>query len=219
MNKVNQIWTLLQNELRLEWRGKAAINSILLYVVVVTYVLHTGISYVDASLWNALFWIVVTFSSVNALAKSFIGESEAKRLYYYSLVGPQVFYIAKAVYNFLLLLVLALLSFVGLVLFVGEVEIQSSLYWLCILLGSFGFSLIMTMVSAIAAKGNSAGNLMSILSFPVLIPTLMFLMDLSIKGMFGATISQELNDVMLLTMLNVLIFSVSMVLFPYLWRD
>ena len=38
----NKIASLLINEVKLEWRGKAAFNSILLYVVSITYVLHVS---------------------------------------------------------------------------------------------------------------------------------------------------------------------------------
>ena len=49
------------------------------------------LSYRQASLkneiWNALFWIVQLFVSVNAVAKSFLQDSKGRMLYYYTISG------------------------------------------------------------------------------------------------------------------------------------
>lgn len=216
---LKQVSTLLQNELKLEWRGKAAINSILLYVVSITYILHVSFKNIDANLWNAMFWIVITFSSVNAITKSFVGDSEGKKVYYYSLVSPEAYYVSKIVYNFFLLLSLALLTRFALILFLPTIEIKSDLFWITIILGSAGYSFVMTLISAIASKAKSGNSLMAILSFPVIIPMLMFLLELSINAILGKSISDGMQDILVLTGLNILIFSTGFVLFPYLWRD
>lgn len=219
MTTILKIAYLLSNEFKLEWRGKAAINSILLYIVSITYILHVSFNNVEANLWNALFWIVITFSSVNAVAKSFMGMSEGNRLYYYSIIGPEVFFVSKIIYNFLLLFVLAIITKVAMMIFVEDIPIKSDLFWLSVLLGCIGYSFIMTMISAIAAKAKSGSSLMAILSFPIIIPMLMFLLDVSIKGILGSSVSETSQDLLVMSGLNVLIFSTGYLLFPYLWRD
>jgi heme exporter protein B len=77
----------------------------------------------------------------------------------------------------------------------------------------------MTMISAIAAKAKSGSSLMAILSFPIIIPMLMFLLDVSIKGILGSSISETSQDLLVMSGLNLLIFSAGYLLFPYLWRD
>ena len=210
MTTILKIAYLLSNEFKLEWRGKAAINSILLYIVSITYILHVSFNNVEANLWNALFWIVITFSSVNAVAKSFMGMSEGNRLYYYSIIGPEVFFVSKIIYNFLLLFVLAIITKVAMMIFVEDILIKSDLFWLSVLLGCIGYSFIMTMISAIAAKAKSGSSLMAILSFPIIIPMLMFLLDVSIKGILGSSISETSQDLLVMSGLNLLIESIEL---------
>ena len=62
-------------------------------------------------------------------------------------------------------------------------------------------------------------SLMAILSFPIIIPMLMFLLDVSIKGILGSSISETSQDLLVMSGLNLLIFSAGYLLFPYLWRD
>ncbi len=81
-----------------------------------------------------------------------MGMSEGNRLYYYSIIGPEVFFVSKIIYNFLLLFVLAIITKVAMMIFVEDILIKSDLFWLSVLLGCIGYSFIMTMISAIAAK-------------------------------------------------------------------
>ena len=219
MTTVLKIAYLLSNEFKLEWRGKAAINSILLYVVSITYILHVSFNNVEANLWNALFWIVITFSSVNAVAKSFMGMSEGNRLYYYSIIGPEVFFVSKIIYNFLLLFVLSIITKVAMMIFVEDILIKSDLFWLSVLLGCIGYSFIMTMISAIASKAKSGSSLMAILSFPIIIPFLITIIALSLNYSQGVNDTQNLKYFFAIGGIMAIGITMAYLLFPYLWRD
>jgi len=60
---------------------------------------------------------------------------------------------------------------------------------------------------------------MSILSFPVIIPLLMVLIKLSKNAMDGLDRSVSYNEIGVLAAINVVVITVSVLLFPYLWRD
>jgi len=219
MGLSKEIIALMKKEFLLEWRGKTAINSILLYVVAAVFILFVSFHKVDAKVWNALFWIIIVFSSINAVAKSFIGESEGKNLYYYQLVSPQGFYLSKLIYNALLLVGLTLLTFIVFVVLLDNPVKQSSLFASVMLLGSLGFSSLLTMVSAIVSKAGRKMSLMSILSFPIIIPILLLVMQLSIKALAPIPLANTMKDLLILGCVNVAIMGAGYLLFPYLWRD
>ena len=101
-----QIKYLIAKELRLEMRNKYALGGILLYVVSTVFVSYLSFKkIVTPATWNALFWIIFLFASVNAIAKSFISETKGRLLYLYTLTSPQSVILSKIIYNSLLLTV------------------------------------------------------------------------------------------------------------------
>jgi heme exporter protein B len=75
-------------------------------------------------------------------------------------------------------------------------------------------------MSAIAGKANGNFAIMSILSFPVLMPLILVVIRLSkqaVDGIEWAGVSVDL--IVMLAALNVLTLALSLMLFPYLWRD
>ena len=88
-----------------------------------------------------------------------------------------------------------------------------------ILIGAYGFSNSPTMISSIAAKASNSSTLMAVLSFPVIIPMLLMLMKLSKNAIDGLDRSVSLDELFTLLGINLIVVSVSYILFPYLWRS
>ncbi|SFG90381.1 heme exporter protein CcmB [Pedobacter insulae] len=221
MHLANQVKQLIKKEMQLEWRSKYALNGVLLYVVSTVFVCYMSfISMPEKLTWNALFWIIMLFASINAVAKSFLQESKGRHLYIYTLVSPLALIIAKTLYNSLLMIGLTLvaLAFYCLV-FEPPADIDYLMYLVAVILGSLSFATIFTMVSAIASKAGNGGMLMAILSFPIIIPVLIVLVKLAKNAIDGLDRSVSLDDIGLLLVINAMVMSVSLILFPYLWRD
>lgn len=216
---VNQIKNLVTKELKLEMRNKYALGGILLYVISTVFVSYLSFKrIIDPATWNALFWIILLFASINAVAKSFINETRGRLLYLYTLASPQAVILSKIIYNSLLLIILSGLCLFVYTLFVGNIIQDLPLFLITLLLGSFGFSSLLTMVSAIASKTNNNFTLMAILSFPIMMPLLMVLIKLSKNAIDGLEL-WDLNSILVLMFLNVIIITLSYILFRYLWRD
>ena len=117
MNLYTQIKFLLKKEILLEWRSKYALNGILLYVISTVFVCYLSFKTTPPLVWNALFWIILLFAAVNAIAKSFMQESKGRLLYYYQIACPQAIILAKIIYNILLMILIyfkiSLISFIG----------------------------------------------------------------------------------------------------------
>jgi len=216
---LRQIKHLIIKEAKLEIRNKYALGGILLYVISTVFVSYLSFKkIINPATWNALFWIILLFASINAVAKSFINETRGRLLYLYTLASPQAVIIAKIIYNSFLLSLLSVLCLLVYTLFVGNIVQDFSLFLITLLLGSFGFSSLLTMVSAIASKTNNNFTLMAILSFPIIMPLLMVLIKLSRNAIDGLDL-WDINSLLILMFLNVIIIASSYLLFPYLWRD
>lgn len=220
MQLAQQIKHLIKKEIILEWRSKYALNGVLLYVVSTVFVCFMSFQVVEKLTWNALFWIIMLFASINAIAKSFLQESRGRQLYIYTLVSPAALIIAKTIYNSLLMMLLTViaLAFYSLV-FEPSKDIDILMYLVAAVLGSLSFATIFTMVSAIASKTGNGGMLMAILSFPIIIPVLIVLIKFAKNAIDGLDRSVSLDEIGLLAVINVIVMTVALLLFPYLWRD
>lgn len=218
MNLFNEITFLLKKEITLELRQKYALGGILLYVASTIFVVKLSFLKAEPDVWNALFWIISLFASLNAVVKSFVQENSARQLFYYQLANPTAIILSKILYNIVLLLVINILSFIVLGLMVGNPVQDTPPYFLAILLGSLGFSITFTFISAIAAKANNSATMMAILSFPVILPILVTLIRLS-KSAINATKISWGNDVLTLGAIDMILIALCFLLFPFLWKD
>ncbi len=212
--------TLFLKEFRLELRNRYALNGILLYVVSTVFVCYLSFKQVvSAPVWNALFWVIMLFAALNAVGRSFVQEGRGRMLYYYSVIGPQAFVLAKMLYNALLMAVIGVLAYVIYAWWIGDMVQDHGMFVLALVLGSVGFAGILTLMSAIAAKTDNNLSLMAILSFPVQLPFLLTLIKLSKNAVDGLEPSVSYPLIGILALLLVIIITLSLLLFPYLWRD
>ncbi len=219
---MREILILLGKELRLEWRRKYAFNGILLYIVATVFVAYLSFNLKKSQLspltWNALFWIILLFTAISAIAKSFVQEPESRHYYYYQLVRPESVIISKILYNSLLMVVMSVIGLLIYVILLGNPVQDMSFFLLDVALGSMGFAAALTLVSAIAAKAQSSGTLMAVLGFPVVLPMIMLLIKVSKNAIDGLARSQSHDELLMLGGINLIVLAVSFLLFPFLWK-
>lgn len=215
-----QVKHLFVKEFALELRQKYAINGILLYVVATIFISYLSFKkIVNPGVWNALFWIILLFAAVNAASKSFIQESKGRLLYLYTIASPQAVILSRIVYNAFLIAGISFLCFLFYSLFIGNMVEDNVLFSIVLLLGSTGFSSVLTLMSAIASKTGSNFSLMAILSFPVMVPLLITLIKVSKNAMDGLDWPVSYNYLIVLLLLNVIVCTLAYLLFPYLWKE
>ncbi|MEO0044042.1 MAG: hypothetical protein RL329_3490 [Bacteroidota bacterium] len=219
MNWIKTISWLIQKEMRLEWRQKYALGGIILYVFSTIFIVHLSVLKVNVNVWNALYWIIVLFASINAIVKSFIQENSNRQLYYYTLTHPTAIILSKIIYNTLLLLIINVLTFFVFSLVAGNPVVDMPRFLIAIFLGSIGFGITFTFLSAIAAKAANAATLMAILSFPVILPILATLIELSFTAIRIQDTAVIGNSIQTLLAIDSILLALCFVLFPYLWRD
>jgi heme exporter protein B len=216
----NEVKHLIGKEIRLELKQKYVLNGILLYLVSTIFVTYLAFDrIIDTDTWNSLFWIILLFVAVNGISKSFIQESPARHLYYYTIASPQAFLLSKVIYNLLLMTILSVLSFILFILLMGNLVVNIPLFLITLVLGSLGLASILTMVAAIASRASNNFSLMAILSFPIVLPLLGTLMKVSKSALSAGQWSGNYGFIVILLTINVVVIILAYLLFPYLWTD
>jgi heme exporter protein B len=172
----------------------------------------------ESNVWNGLFWVIQLFICINAVAKSFLQESRGRMLYFYSIASPRDFILSKLLFNSLLMLVMSLLSLLLFALFLGNPIQKLGQFIGLVLLGGWSLSLVFTFLAAIAAKAQQNAAIMAVLGFPLIIPQLLLLMQLS-NSAFKAEMIIPVNTILLLIALDIMIVLLAVILFPFLWKD
>jgi heme exporter protein B len=214
-----KILSLIKKDVLLEWRQKHTFFGVVLYVSCTVFVLYMMAGQPERRIWNALFWVAQLFVTVNTVAKSFLQEGESRMRYYFTLVTPAQYMLAKMVYSLLMMLVMTSISYALFSLLLGNPVLRPGMFLGICLLGASSLSLLFTFLSAIAAQARQNAALMAILGFPIAIPLLMTLSNLALGAV--ATVQQEgwWQMVLLMTGMDVLLLALSLVLFPFLWKE
>jgi heme exporter protein B len=214
---------LIQKEFVLELRRKSVLSGLVLYLFSTVFIYYLTFSLrqnlINPLVWSALFWVTILFSSVNTVAKSFIGEKKGQEIYFYSLTNPESIILSKLIYNFLLCALLSYSGFTLFILFINNPIADTLVFALTILLATWGFSSSLTLLSGIAAKANNSNILMAVLSFPVVISILLLVIKITKNCIDGLDRSVSYDELLTLLAINCLVTAVSYLLFPYIWRS
>jgi heme exporter protein B len=223
MSSAKAISALIKKEFLLEFRNKVSISSMLLYVISTIFICYQSFKVLEnVQVWNALLWVIILFSAVNAVNKSFFAESKSQQMYFYLLTSPQNIILAKTIYNIVLINVLALISYLIFIIMLGkpgEGNGMSGQLLLVLVLGATGIAGILTLVSAIASKTNNNLGLISILGFPIMVPVIMTVIKSGKNAADLLSFSVNAKYLLALSGLDIIIIGLSFILFPYLWRE
>lgn len=219
MSSYKHFIVLLKKDLLLEIRQQYTIYGIVLYVLSTVFVLYMAMGQPEEMVWNGLFWVIQLFISINAVAKSFLAEPRGRMIYYYTIVSPQIFILSKLLLNVILMLLMSLISLLLFIILLGNPLTNSLIFIGITLLGSFSISLVFTFLAAIAAKAQQQTALMAILGFPLLIPQLLILMKISNIAFASIIQGGLLELILMLCGFDILVIVLSLILFPFLWKD
>jgi heme exporter protein B len=219
INKMKQILTLFKKEALIEFRLQYSFFGVLLYVASTTFVLFLAVNKPEKQVWIGLFWVILLFASVNAIAKSFLQENKGRMLYYYTITNATNFIIAKLIFNSLLMIVISMASWLLVQLLLGSPVVKPLLFFCTTILGSISFGLLFTLLSAIAAKAQQNAALMAILGFPLIIPLLLVLMKISTIALNYSNVYFPWDLLAILLGYNILIIMLSCILYPFIWKE
>ena len=213
------IFTLIKKDVLLEFRQQFSFYGVLLYVASTIFVLYLAMGQPDSMIWNGLFWMMQLFICVNAIAKTFLQEGKGRQLYFYSLCSPVLFILARMIFNVALMLLMNLISLTVFSILLGFPVEHPFLFFGISCFGACSISLVFSFLAAIAARAQQNAALMAILGFPLIIPQLMLLMRLSTIAFKDVFQSGLVSIVLLLACFDIMIVLLSVILFPFLWKD
>ncbi len=215
---IRAIWTLFRKDLLLELRQQYSFYGILLYAASTLFVLYLSMDAPEPRVWNGLFWTIQLFICTNAVAKGFLQESRGRWLYYYTLAHPITIVLAKLLFNTLLMALMSLISLILFRLFLGAPFLNAYQFLGIVLLGGISLSLVFSFLAAIAAKAQQNAAILAILGFPLILPQLILLQQIS-ATQFDTQANVDIIPIALLIGLDGLVVILATILFPFLWKE
>jgi heme exporter protein B len=210
-------------DVRSELRTRYAVNALLMFVIVTLSVILFSLAgeSLTKSAVSGLLWVVMFFSCMSGISRSFVSEEERGTSMTLQLVArPGSIYFGKLMFNILLSLALNIFIVALFLLTMESFTVaQPGLFWLVILTGGGGMAAATTIIAAIIARAQTKGTLFPVLSFPILLPLLM-------SGISATKIAAEdlmwdaaVPDLLLLISYIVVVVTASYLLFDFVWKD
>lgn len=217
------VFELIRKDFLLELRRKSVIAGLGLYLFSLVFICYLTfnlrVNTINAMTWSALFWLVILFSVVNSVAKSFIGERKGVLIYYYTVASPQQIVVSKMLYNTALCVLISVLGYFLFSVFIFN-PVRDTLYFFTgLLLGSMGLAITLSFISAIASKADNSNVLMAVLSFPVILSVLVMAIRITKNAVDGIDRTASIDEILNLIAINCIAGALGYILFPYIWRS
>lgn len=222
MEVLRYTYSVFRKDIRSEIRNRYVINSLLMFVIITISIIKfsLGDEVVEDAILSGLFWIVIFFTAISGLSRVFIKEEETGTSLALKLsAAPTEIYIGKLLFNFVLTFSLNIVIFFLFTVITGIKILNFPAFLITVILGNFGIVASSTIIAAIIAKANSKGTLYPVLSFPVLLPLLITLINATKLASEGVPTSELLVDFQILISYTIVVFIVSLFLFKFIWED
>jgi heme exporter protein B len=216
---LHQILHITKQELSLELKQKNTLYGLLLYMLCLVFMVYMLQGEPEPLQWNVLVWLSSLFIVMNSVAKQFGTDTKARWLYYYITFHPAAYISAKIIYNIILILFLSLLMLLLFKLFMGYPPIKPQLFFGLFILGNVSMSILFTFLSNLVTRINGTGATLAIIGFPLVFPLIIMLSDLSVISFQPMHIQGWQGLFAALLALDIIVICLSIVLFPFVWRD
>lgn len=219
---LKQAAAIFFKDIKSEVRTRYAINSLAMFIIVVISIIKfsLGEEKLSNELNSGIIWIIIFFANSSGLARVFVSEEERGTTLFLKLVaGENAVFAGKLLFNITLTFVINLIA-IFLFIIVSELKISSpGIFALTILLGNFGLASVLTIIAAIISKANTKGTLYPVLSFPLLLPLLLAVINSTWLSIEGTTFDGVLLDFQIIVSYTIVVITASFLLFGIIWND
>lgn len=224
MDKFCSTWVsltaLVRKDLVEEFRTRYAINALLMFAVVSLVVVSfsVGANALSSELHSALLWVIIFFTSMSGLGRSFVKEEEKNTgLALRMAASSDVVFLGKLLFNAIIMVTVSSLVMVLYAVLMNPHIGNTSLLVTTVLLGSLAIAGATTILAAVVAKAANQGTLLPVLSLPVLMPLLLIAVEATRMALEGLTFTQTFGMLSFLVSYGIVIVTVSFLLFDFVW--
>ena len=213
---------VLVKDIRCELRTRHALGAVLLFAVTSTVAASFTLTAWGgkSAVASALLWLVVYFSAMSGLSRSFVREEETGTAALLKLAAPpNGVFLGKLVFTLATLVAIEIITVPLFVALMGCAVAWWGLLICLLLVGSVGLSAGATVAAAMVAKAATKGALYAVISFPLLVPVLGIAIhgtDLALAGRDAAMVA---GDIRLLVYYAGAVITGSLMLFRFIWED
>ena len=206
-----------------ELRTRYAINALIMFILVTVSVILFSIGEEEVSpyLAGGLLWVVIFFSAMSGLSRGFVSEEERGTVLLLKLIAkPSTVFTGKLLFNLLLVFLMNGVIVLLYMLFFNSFVVENfQLFFLSTILGSLGIGISSTIIASIISKAGAKGTLYPVLSFPVLLPLILILLELTKFSIDGRTIAESYIEILILVCYDIIMLTASYLLFDIIWKD
>jgi heme exporter protein B len=224
---------IAKKDLLAEFRTKQMLNSMVIFALLVIvifsfafgneatiYIPNLKKKIIDI-LAPGMLWIAFTFAGMLGLSRSFAGEKEEGCLDGLKLcpVDRSDIYNGKVLSNAVLMFLMEIATLpIFIVLFSYDIQNLPGII-LVIMLGTFGFIFVGTLLSALTVNTRTREILLPVILFPVLIPVILSAVTATAAMLANGDISDISGELQILVIYDIIFFVVAQMVFEYTIED
>lgn len=217
-SSIDKIRLMARKEMLCSIRNRSGLATTVMFGVTVLSCisLSLGGAVLDVSVKAALFWIVLFFTFMLCMERTFSDEAESGTLLALRTYGDgQSVLLGKLLFNlFFLLIISAFMA--GIYIILMDCDVADPLVFLLTLMaGSWGVAASGTLISSLSIGASGRSGIFAVLMLPIILPLLLFAILLTSQSMgLGEVESQYLMG---MVFYDAIVTVGASVLFDYVW--
>jgi heme exporter protein B len=217
-----RFFAIARKDIKSELRTRYAITAMALFVLttISMIVFATAGEKFNPELASGVLWIIMFFSAMTGLAKSFVSEEERATVLLLQMTSTSsAVYVGKLIFTTLLSL---FLNVAAIILFLGFTGLEVKNWWIfgsMAIIGSIGLAAATTIISAIIAKAGTKNALFPVLAFPLLLPLILTGVETTIIAFVGAPWAEAQGNIILMLCYAIVVITSSILLFEFVWME
>ena len=209
-------------DFRSEIRTRYSINGLIMFIIVTISIIKfsLGEEKLSNELQAGLLWIIIFFSNSSGLSRVFVAEEDRGTSFVLKLTAnSRAVLLGKLIFNSALSFII---NFVVVFLFLVTMDMtvnSTGLFIAVVIIGNFGLTAVMTIIAALISKSNSKGTLYPVLSFTLLLPLLLTVINATWMSFEGTSFGEVSAEFQILVSYTIVVLTASFLLFDLVWND
>lgn len=217
------VWAIMRKDLAAEWRSRQMVTAMLVFVVLVIFIFAFTLD-IDTltrrQIAAGILWTTFAFAGTLGLNRTLATEGERGSLDGLLLapVERSAIYFGKTLANLFFMLVVEIFTLPLYAVFYNMSLAQPGL-WLVLLLGSWCFCSVGTLLAAMAAQARSRELLLPVLLFPMVLPVLVASVRASSAFVNGLGLDYALSSLNILVVYGLIMPALGFMFFDFIVEE